>query len=128
MKINEYKSNNTMEVTIEKIKEGLKGIGFGVLNELSFHDTLEKRGFPITNKSHMMEVCKPELAQGVIDSNTKFSYFLPCKIVVREEAGIVYVGVLSVRDNLIEIGGDSVKDMTLQVETAMDSVVSDACN
>ncbi len=127
MKINEYKSSNSFELTIEKIKEGLKGIGFGVLIELSFHETLDKKGFPIKNKAHMMEVCKPELAQGVIDSNTQFGYFLPCKLIVREEGGSVYAGVLSVRENLIEIGGDSVKELTLEVETAMLSVVKSAC-
>ncbi len=127
MKINEYKSVNSFDVTIEKIKEGLKGIGFGVLAELSFHDTLEKKGFPISKKAHLMEVCKPALAQGVLDSNTKYSYFLPCKLIVREEEGTIYAGVLSVRDNLIEIGGDSVAALTLEVETAMDSVVQSAC-
>lgn len=127
MKINEYKSVNSMEVTIDKVKEGLKSIGFGVLVELSFHDTLKEKGFPIGKKAHMMEVCKPALAQGIIDSNTKYSYFLPCKLIVREEGGEVYAGVLSVRDHLIEIGGDSVKDLTLEVETAMTRVVEEAC-
>ncbi len=127
MKINEYKSVNSMEITIDKIKKGLKDIGFGVLIELSFHDTLEKKGFPIEKRAYMMEVCRPELAQGVIDNNTKFSYFLPCKLIVREENGEVYAGVLSVRDNLIEIGGDSVKEMTLEVETAMNGVIEESC-
>ncbi len=127
MKIDEYKSVNSFELTIEKIKEGLKGIGFGVLSELSFHDTLEKKGFPINKKAHLMEVCKPALAQGVLDSNTRYSYFLPCKLIVREEEGTIYAGVLSVRDNLIEIGGDSVADLTLEVESAMNSVVQAAC-
>ncbi len=127
MKINEYKSNYTVAETIERVKEKLKDIGFGVLAELSFHDTLAQKGFPITKRAHLMEVCRPQLAQGVLESNTLYSYFLPCKLVVREEEGTVFCGVLSVRDNLIDIGGDDVSDLTLQVESAIDGVVRTAC-
>ncbi len=127
MKINEYKSQYTLAETIERIRENLKGIGFGVLSELSFHDKLAEKGFPISKKAHLLEVCKPQLAQGVLDSNTLYSYFLPCKLVVREEDGTVYGGVLSVRDNLVDIGGDDVADLTLEVEAAIDGVVISAC-
>ncbi len=116
-----------MAETLERIREYLKGIGFGVLSELSFHDKLAEKGFPISKKAHLLEVCKPQLAQGVLDSNTLYSYFLPCKLVVREEDGTVYGGVLSVRDNLVDIGGDDVADLTLEVEAAIDGVVRSAC-
>ncbi len=127
MKINEYKSHYAVAETIERVKEKLEEIGFGVLAELSFHDKLAQKGFPITKKAHLLEVCKAPLAQGILDSNTMYSYFLPCKIVVREQEGSVYCGVLSVRDNLIEIGGDEVADLTLEVENAMNGAVRAAC-
>ncbi len=127
MKINEYKSQYLMDETVKRVKEKLKEIGFGVLLELSFHDTLAQKGFPISKKAHLMEVCKPQLAQGVLDSNTLYSYYLPCKLIVREEEGTVYCGVLSVRDNLTDIGGDAVSDLTLEVETALDGVIRATC-
>ncbi len=126
MKVHEYKSSNTYEETIENVKKALPEIGFGILNELSFDETLAKKGFPITKKALMMEVCKPSLAKDVIESSTAFTYFLPCKILVREEGDTVYVGLLSVKKHLVEIGGQQVKELTDMVEATLTKVVEEA--
>ncbi len=126
MKVHEYKSSNTYEETIEKVKRSLPEIGFGILNELSFDETLAKKGFPISKRALMMEVCKPSLAKDVIESSTAFTYFLPCKIVVRDEGDAVYVGLLSVKEHLVDIGGEQVVELTDMVEASLTKIVKEA--
>ncbi len=127
MQVKEYKSNHSFEETIERIKEGLKGIQFGVLAELSYNGSLEKKGFPITKKAQLLEVCKPALAQGILEGDTGYSYFLPCKIIVREDGKDLYAGFLSVKDNLVEKGGQEVEAMASDVEEKMNQVIEKAC-
>ncbi len=127
MEIKEYKSKNGFEETLEKVRKGIKEIQFGVLAELSYDETLAKKGFPITKKARLLEVCKPSLAQGIIEGDTGYTYFLPCKMIVREDGENIYAGFLSVKEQLVEKGGKEVEELAGGVEKKMNQVVEDAC-
>jgi uncharacterized protein (DUF302 family) len=87
------KTNQTIKEAIETLEQNLKEESFGVLWKFDIKDTLESKGFELNQPFHVLEVCNPKEAQRVLAKNKLAGYFLPCKIVVYEDAGNTYIGL-----------------------------------
>lgn len=126
MKIVEMNSIYTFEDTVSRVKAALPDIGFGILFELPFHDVLYQKGFPISTRAVLLEICQPSLAQGVLDGDIGFAYYLPCKVIIRQDDTGVYAGFLSVREAMVDKGGESVEQTAMQVEVAITKLINSA--
>lgn len=124
MKIVEMNSAYTFEDTVARIKAALPDIGFGILFELPFHEVLYQKGFPISTRAVLLEICQPSLAQGVLDGDISFAYYLPCKVIIRQDDTGVYAGFLSVRQDMVDRGGEGVEQTAVQVEVAIAKLIN----
>src|SRR5665648_702802 len=86
-------TNKSFERTIEDLKESLSNHNFGVLWELNFKDKLKEKGLDFDKNFKILEVCNPNQAKKVLEENIEVGFFLPCKIVVYEDSGSVFIGM-----------------------------------
>ncbi|MBP1763683.1 MAG: hypothetical protein H6Q65_741 [Firmicutes bacterium] len=87
------------------LKSALSERKFGVLWELDLPAKLKEKGVDYVGKIRILEVCNPQRAKGVLETNIRAGYFLPCKIVVYEENGKTKIGMPK-PTKLIELLGD----------------------
>ncbi len=99
-------TDKEFEQVIVDIKKTLSEQKFGVLWELDLPAKLKEKGVDYTGKIRILEVCNPQRAKGVLETNIRAGYFLPCKIVVYEENGKTKIGMPK-PTQLIELLGDA---------------------
>lgn len=86
-------TDQSMDMAIQALEEKLKVEEFGVLWKFDIQETLQKKGFEFDQPYQVLEVCNPKEAKNVLSQNKLVGYFLPCKIVVYEEARKTKIGM-----------------------------------
>ncbi len=90
----ELKTEKDFEATLDSLAENLKAEGFGVLWSFDVGEKLREKGMAFDHRCRILEICSPEKAKAALDINLDAAYFLPCKIVVFEREGAVYMGMI----------------------------------
>lgn len=93
--IYERKTNKSVSEAIDSLKENLKKNNFGVLWELNFKDKIEESNLTFKEDYVVLEVCNPGYAKQVLEKSYKVGYALPCKMVVRSENNITFIGMIN---------------------------------
>lgn len=122
--IYEKSTTNTFEKAIENIKKELKERNFGVLWELNFKEKLSEHNIDFPNNFKILEVCNPQKANEVLSNHIEVGYFLPCKVVVYEKNGSVFIGTARPEKLIGMMGFNSLSDVAKEVE----SILIDAIN
>ncbi len=77
--------------TVERVREGLKDEGFGVITEIDVRATMQaKLGIDYPDYV-ILGACNPALAHGALEADDEVGVLLPCNVVVRESADGVVV-------------------------------------
>ncbi|MBF0270499.1 MAG: DUF302 domain-containing protein [Magnetococcales bacterium] len=80
------------DTTIQAIKAALAEQGFGILTEIDVAATLKKKLNVDTPRTIILGACNPKLAHRAMTAVPDVSVFLPCNVVVRENAdGVVEI-------------------------------------
>lgn len=119
----EKTSKKSFEEAIASVKENLKKEGFGVLWELDFKSTLEKKGLDFADDFVIMEVCDPLKAKEIMEENIRAGYVLPCKMAVRREKETIYIGLSSPESLLGLFDSDKLNTIAKEVETTLIKVI-----
>lgn len=86
-------TSKNLEDAIQSLEEILKEEQFGVLWQFDIKEKLQEKGLDFNQPFRVLEVCNPVEAQRVLSQNQLVGYFLPCKIVVYEDAGKTKIGM-----------------------------------
>lgn len=85
--------------SIEKIASNVSGLcekfKFALLQTYNYHEIVETKGFPITRKVFIYEVCQAKTASLMLTSNPEFSIFMPCKIALYEHEGKTVISTMN---------------------------------
>lgn len=123
----EKASSYTIEETLERVKQQLGSVGFGVLWELDFKEKLKEKGLDYAYHYWVLEVCNPPRALKVLEAVQQVGYFLPCKVVVYESKEGVRVGLPKPTSLLGIISEDiRVKQVAEEVETLLTEALNKA--
>jgi len=119
-------TDKSFKQAIEDLKTSLSHYKFGVLWQLNFKDKLKEKGLDFDKNLEIIEVCNPSQAKKVLDQNIEVGYFLPCKIVVYEEDGSVFIGMPRPTELIGMIKDNKLISTALEVENQLKSAINDA--
>lgn len=114
--IYEKRTSKTFEQALESIKKELKERKFGVLWELNFKDKMAEHNIDFKNNFKILEVCNPQKANEVLSAHLEVGYFLPCKMVVYEKNGQVFIGTAKPEILLGIMGYDDLESVAREVQ------------
>lgn len=122
----EVKSEKSFDEAVESLKKSLSENKFGVLFELNFKDKLKEKGLEFESNFKILEVCNPVQAQEVLSRNIEVGYFLPCKMVVYEKEGSVYIGMVKPTEIIQMIGSEEILAIAKDIENVLKKSIDGA--
>lgn len=119
------KIDKSFEKAVEALKKSLNNHRFGVLWELNFKDKLQEKGLDFDRNFKILEVCNPSQAKQVLEKHIEVGYFLPCKMVVYEDNGSVYIGMLKPTVLIGMINDNELSNIVAEVEYELKAAIDD---
>ena len=71
---------------VQKVSEALKEVGFGIITEISIHETLKKKIDVDFRKYKILGACNPNFSYQALQADDKVGLLLPCNVVIQEIA------------------------------------------
>src|SRR5690625_32422 len=119
----EIKTNKSFQTAIEDITDSLKEREFGVLYQVNFKEKIEAKGLDFSTNFEVLEVCNTGQAKEVLEKSIEVGYFLPCKVVVYEKEGEVYIGLLKPTVLIGLLEDDCLKTIAEEVENTLKEAI-----
>jgi uncharacterized protein (DUF302 family) len=109
--------------TVERVREGLRDEGFGVLCEIDVQATLrEKLG--IEREPYLiLGACNPPLANAALEAEADLGTLLPCNVVVYEADGETHVSAIDAERMLSIVENDLLPPVAATVRAKLAAVV-----
>lgn len=78
-------SNKRVDEIAAMMPASCESFNFSLLKEYNYHEIVESKGFPISRKVFVFEICQAKMASEILAINPDFSIFMPCRICVYEQ-------------------------------------------
>ena len=106
----EYHMSKTVEMSydsaIEKVKDELKKVGFGILTSIDVKSTLKNK-IDVDFQNYMiLGACNPNLAHTALQSEIEIGLLLPCNVIVYDEDDKTVVSFLN-PEMMVSVAGNS---------------------
>ncbi len=115
----EKKTKKSFNEAVESITNSLKERKFGVLWQLNFKEKMAEHEIQFPNNFMILEVCNPQKANEVLSAHIEVGYFLPCKVVVYEKDGEVFIGTAKPGMLIGLMGYDDLDEVANEVENVL---------
>ena len=101
--------------------------GFGVLHTYDLKAILDAKGFAMPNACRILEVCKPDLANEILQRDMTMNLALPCRVSVYEDGGRTRVGMIR-PTQLLRLISDSeeLRKVAGDVESTIEAIIDEA--
>jgi uncharacterized protein (DUF302 family)/RNA polymerase-binding transcription factor DksA len=101
--------------------------GFGVLHVYDLKETLTKKGYPLQPQCRIFEVCNPQQATHVLQSDMRLNMALPCRISVFEDEAVTKIGTIRPTETLRALSEDrEIVAIAGAVETTIRAIIDEA--
>jgi uncharacterized protein (DUF302 family) len=123
-----YYFNKTLqgnfEAIIDKITEGLKEEGFGVLTEIDIKQTLKKKLNVDFKRYQILGACSPSHAFQALQTEDKIGTMLPCNVIVQEiEKGTIEVAAVNPIASMQAIENKKLHTIAEEIANKLESVI-----
>jgi uncharacterized protein (DUF302 family) len=117
-------TGNSFDEVIEKVTEALKTEGFGVLTEIDVKATLKKKLDVDFRPYRILGACNPQYAYKALQAEDKIGVFLPCNVVVEENApGSFDVSAVDPIASMQSVENDQLGDIANTIQAKLRNVV-----
>ncbi len=121
-----YETQKSFEEVVNKVQEKSKEKGFGVMCVHEVHKILENKGFPISYKSTIIEICQPKAASNVLSKRPEVSTAMPCRISVYEQNGKVVISTIAPTAMLEMYNAPELSDVAKEVENLVKEIIEES--
>lgn len=106
---------------IEKTKEELKKVGFGILTTIDVKATLKEKIDVDFGKYIILGACNPSLAHKALQIETEIGLMLPCNVIIYEtESGETVVSIMNPEIiSKVVADPDALKEMTDEAQSLL---------
>lgn len=88
-------SKQTIETIAQEVSKECDNHKFALLQTYVYHDIVKEKGFPISRKVFIYEICQAKTAALMLTGNPEFSIFMPCKIAMYEDGGKTIISTMN---------------------------------
>ena len=109
---------------IDKVTEGLKEQGFGVLTEIDVKATLKKKLDKDFRKYIILGACNPSLAHQALTAEREIGVLLPCNVIVYEnDQGSATVCAMAPEPAMNVVGNPELGKIASEVRGRLEKVL-----
>lgn len=119
-------TTKSVDEAVAAVEASLKNHKFGVLWQLDLPSKLQEKGVEFTTPYRVLEVCNPVEAKRVLEQNLHVGYFLPCKVVVYQDAGQTKIGLPKPTAIMGVLNDPALEDIAKGVETTLIQAIEEA--
>jgi uncharacterized protein (DUF302 family) len=115
---------DSFDNAIQKVTEGLKAEGFGILTEIDIKATLKKKLDVDFYNYKILGACNPPYAYKALLAEDKIGTMLPCNVIVQEkEAGQVEVSAVDPAASMQAIENDELAAIAKEIRARLQKVI-----
>jgi uncharacterized protein (DUF302 family) len=124
-----YYFNKTLhgkfEDIIDKVTEGLKEEGFGILTEIDIKETLKKKLDVDFKKYKILGACNPPYAHKALQAEDKIGTMLPCNVIVQEiEKGNIEVAAVNPMASMQAVENNKLNIIAKEITDKLEKVIN----
>ena len=109
---------------IQKVKEGLKKEGFGVLSEIDVQNTLKEKLGVNFRRYTILGACNPPFAYEALQAELHIGAMLPCNVVIMENTdGKISVFAIEPLASMMAVGNSKLNTVAKKIQTKLEKVV-----
>lgn len=117
-------TSHSYEEAVERVREELQKVGFGVLTEIDVTATLKaKLDVDLDGRYIILGACNPNLAFRAVTTEPEIGLLLPCNVVVAETDGGTYVGAIDPHKMMGVVGNDGLNEVAEQAAAALTTAI-----
>ena len=117
-------SETTFEAALERVTAELAKEGFGVISEVDVSAILKKKIDVDFKKYTILGACNPGYAHQALQTEDKIGVFLPCNVVVIEQApGTIEVAAVDPVASMTAVDNAELTEMSQEVLKKMKRVI-----
>jgi len=114
------------EDAIQRVTEGLKKSGFGVLTEIDVQQTLKQKIGVDISPYRILGACNPHFAYKALQVENRIGAMLPCNVIVREiDDGQIEVAAVDPVASMQAVENEKLGEISMDVRTALRSVIDE---
>ncbi|HCY80913.1 MAG TPA: hypothetical protein DHV22_04540 [Xanthomarina gelatinilytica] len=116
--------NGTFEDVIDKVTQGLKEEGFGILTEIDVKETLKNKLDINFKKYRILGACNPPYAHKALQAEDKIGTMLPCNVIVQEiEAGTIEVAAVNPMASMQAVENEKLNEVANEITAMLENVI-----
>lgn len=116
--------NGTFEDVIDKVTQGLKEEGFGILTEIDVKETLKNKLDINFKKYRILGACNPPYAHKALQAEDKIGTMLPCNVIVQEiEAGTIEVAAVNQMASMQAVENEKLNEVANEITAMLENVI-----
>ena len=116
--------HGNFEDIIDKVTQGLKEEGFGILTEIDIKDTLKKKLDVDFKKYKILGACNPPYAHKALQAEDKIGTMLPCNVIVQEiEEGVFEVAAVNPMASMQAVENEKLNKVAEEITDKLEKII-----
>jgi uncharacterized protein (DUF302 family) len=114
------------DAAIEKVTQGLKSEGFGILTEIDIQATLKEKLDEDIHKYKILGACNPPFAYKALQAEDKIGTMLPCNVIVQEKSpGKVEVSAVDPVASMQAVDNKGLTEIASEIGSRLEKVIKE---
>tara|TARA_R110000737_G_scaffold327084_3_gene341132 strand:- start:7801 stop:8187 length:387 start_codon:yes stop_codon:yes gene_type:complete len=113
----------SFEEAIQKVTDGLKEEGFGILTEIDVQATLKEKLDEDFRPYRILGACNPPFAHKALLAEDKIGIMLPCNVIVQQKDDGVAVAAVDPVASMQAVGNKDLGKIAEEIQSKLKSVI-----